>query len=142
MWTIYQLQNESLEKVALFCKVAFGLCIIIWLYKAVASKWARKILSFIYSQAVPHSFLQSMCSGNKRENGWCQKLLFQYLIDAFMEADYWGGCLESSYKKTPNNNNKKSTVDASWVRKRYFCHQKAMWNVINLSGAEISLKIT
>lgn len=76
MCVIYQLQKESLEKVALFCKVAFGLCILIGVYKAVASKWARKILGFIYSQAVLHSLLQSMWSGNKRENVRCQKLLF------------------------------------------------------------------
>lgn len=69
MWVIYQLQKESLEKIALLCKVAFGLCILIGLYKAVASKWARKTLGFIYSQAVPHSLLQSIWSGNKRENG-------------------------------------------------------------------------
>lgn len=56
MCMIYQLQKENLEKLALFCKVAFGLCILIGVYKAVASKWARKILGFIYSQAVPHIY--------------------------------------------------------------------------------------
>lgn len=52
-------KRKSLEKNVLFFKVAFGLCILICLYKAVVSKCARKTLIFIYSQAVPHSLQQS-----------------------------------------------------------------------------------
>lgn len=60
MQMIYQLQNEkNLEKNALFCEVVFGLCIVICIYKAVSYKWVRKILIFIYSQAVLHGLHQS-----------------------------------------------------------------------------------